>query len=141
MNFVIYLLPRGLLLLNLTEWWLVIRIHHPQSGVILWSCDHVKSLDERKTFYLQSHKLYESYQILTTFKKFIRWGYFIPEALSYLPSFHEFIDEYLCGPSCFKTSDYQSEKSIADKHYSQISDQEFKYWSTRYLELIIKDNS
>ena len=37
MNFVISLFPRGLLLLNLTRWWLIMRGHHSQSSVVLKS--------------------------------------------------------------------------------------------------------
>ena len=36
-NSVISLLPQGLLLLNLTGWWLLMRSHHSQSSVVLWS--------------------------------------------------------------------------------------------------------
>ena len=41
MNFVISLLPRGLLLLSLTGWWLVMRSHHWRSSLVLWPRDHV----------------------------------------------------------------------------------------------------
>ena len=89
MNFVISLLLRGLLLLNLTGWWLVIRSHHSQSSVVLWSHDHVQSRDQLKSFYLQSHKFYgqqtwqgdnlwheaTTHKVTSIFDQVIKWGH------------------------------------------------------------------
>ena len=90
-NFVIYLFPRGLLLLNLTYWWLVIRSHYPENGRIFWSRDHEQSLDKSETFYLQSQKLYGQqtwqdinlwhgatiHHVTSTFDKVFMWGHLI----------------------------------------------------------------
>ena len=78
-----------------------------------------------------------SYQILTQLKKFLRWKCFITKA-PVLHQFHQFPDKYLCGSSCFKNPSSQSGKKIPDLDYSKIPDQEFKSWSTKYLNLIIK---
>ena len=89
MNFVISLLPQCLLLLNLTGWWLVMRSHHSKSSLVIWSCDHLKSRDESKTFYLQSHKLYghqtwqgdnlwheaTTHKVTSTFKQVVKLGH------------------------------------------------------------------
>ena len=37
-NFVIYLLPWSILLLNLAGWWFVLRVHHPHDSLITWKC-------------------------------------------------------------------------------------------------------
>ena len=80
-----------------------------------------------------------SYRILTQFKIFLRWSYFIPKALSFLHQFHQFPSKYLCRPSCFKTSGSQSGKKIPNQHYSKIPEQEFESWYTKFLELTTKD--
>ena len=59
--------------------------------------------------------------------------------LSFLHQFHQLREKYLCGPSCFKNSGSQSEKTIPDQQHSKIPHREFKSWSTIYLKPIITD--
>ena len=84
MNFVISLLPRGLLLLNLTGWWLVMRSNHSQSSVVLWSRDHVRPRDDSKILshrlsghqFWQGDKLWHeatTYKVTSTFDRVVNW--------------------------------------------------------------------
>ena len=82
-----------------------------------------------------------SWQISTQLKKFLRWRYFIPKVFLFFHQFHKSTEKYLCGLSCFKNSGSQAGKKNSNQHYGKIPDKKFKSWSTKYLELKIKNKS
>ena len=60
MNFIISLLPRGLLLLSLTRWWLVMRSLYSHKCLVIWSRDHSSHVMNQKHFIFNPTKFMDT---------------------------------------------------------------------------------